>query len=335
MSDKNLLNKDFIRGFLEHLSLERTLIGPFDTGKVIEFREVKADEILLDDNSAYNSIKSFYFPQTELMFTFENNEVTDNTNIPGYVIFGARPCDMEALRVMNVVYSSGKYSDPFFKRRLNANFLIGVGCINTKPGCFCSEMNINKEFSDFCDIMLVPKNDGYIITHTSAKGMSALKSYSNTLEINHDIDSNPANCKDLTKNKLMLNITKHDNEYFDVIDWEKTVDTCRGCGICTYICPTCYCFDFKDVTKHGKAERYKCWDSCMYPKFTLHASGHNPRAKRFERYRQRVLHKYKYVPENFEGHVACTGCGRCLRSCPAGVNIKDIVKQVTDKQNQE
>jgi len=338
MNDNNLINKDFIRGFLEHLSPERTLVGPVDTGKVIEYRETKADEILLDDNLSYNSIKSYFFPQTELMFTFENDDITDNTNIPGYVIFGARPCDLEALRVMNAVYTTGKYIDPFFQRRLDANFIIGIGCKNIKPGCFCTEMNINKEFSDYCDIMLFPENDSYIITHISEKGTLALKSYYDAIEINRELDFNDfllintnksiIKNKPELENKLMLDINKHDSDYFDVIDWEKVTETCQGCGICTYICPTCYCFDFKDVTKHGKAERYKCWDSCMYPKFTLHASGHNPRNKRYERYRQRVLHKYKYVPENFAGHTACTGCGRCIRNCPVGINIKNILKQL-------
>lgn len=67
----------------------------------------------------------------------------------------------------------------------------------------------------------------------------------------------------------------------------------------------------------------------MFPKFTLHASGHNPRASKKERVRQRVLHKYLYLKQN-HGLTGCTGCGRCLRSCPAGMNIKIIISKIME-----
>ncbi|MDR2570025.1 MAG: 4Fe-4S dicluster domain-containing protein [Oscillospiraceae bacterium] len=325
--NKNTISKETMRGFLEYLSTERTLVGPIDNGKAIEYREAAASDILMDDRVSYSSIKSYYFPQTELMFTFTNEDVEDNIDIPGYAIFGAKPCDLEALRVMRVVYSSGKYADPFFLRRYDANFVIGVGCINKKPECFCEELNVDQGFSDFCDIMLTDNGEDYTITHLSEKGKQALENHSGkTYEPSLPSRFSPPS--GFSPSILSLDPDTDDADYFDIIDWEKITETCKGCGICTYICPTCYCFDFKDAASKGEAKRYKCWDSCMYPKFTLHASGHNPRNKRHERYRQRVLHKYKYVPKIFEGNVACTGCGRCIRSCPVGMNIREIVRKV-------
>jgi len=352
---QGLISKNEMQGFLRHLGAKRTLVCPVDTGKVIEFREIDIALLdknqgnildathILDEHVSYKALKEYYFPQTELMFTFENDDVVDNKDIPGYAIFGARPCDLEALRVMNAVYSTGKYADPFFHRRLEANFLIGIGCKNLKRECFCQEMGVDKKFSDFCDVMLTDNGDTYSVEYLSEKGRLELDGYlgvNGKLKMENgklgDEDEEDGNLRasagksgTITDNRpessLALDVDKDDSVYFDIIDWAKVTEACKGCGICTYICPTCYCFDFKDVSKKGIAERYKCWDSCMYPKFTLHASGHNPRENRFERYRQRVLHKYKYVPNNFDGFVACTGCGRCARSCPVGVNIKDIV----------
>ena len=337
MSKETIISKEHMRSFLNFLKKENKLVGPVDTGKVIEFRELNAEDILMDDRVSYKSLKEYYFPQTELMFTFKESEAKDNTNIPGYVIFGARPCDLEALRVMGIVYTTGKYADSFFQRRFDKNLLIAIGCKNEKPECFCNEMGVDREFSDFCDIMLVESDDSYIIKHLSEKGIKALESF----KMPESQLSHPklSSChteftKSLTPDTpITLHTGKDDTAYFDIIDWEKATETCKGCGICTYICPTCYCFDFKDVSKKDEAQRYKCWDSCMYPKFTLHASGHNPRENRHERYRQRVLHKYKYVPENFDGHVACTGCGRCIRSCPVGINIKNIVNKIKKAEN--
>ena len=328
MTDRTI-SKEVMRGLLRHLSLERTLVGPVDTGKVIEYRKAGPSEILMDDRVSYKSIKEFYFPQVELMFTFADGEAVDNTDIPGYIIFGAKPCDLEALRVMNKVYTTGKYVDPFFQRRAQANLLIGVGCIEQKPGCFCAAAGVDQEFSDYCDIMLIDTGESYTVEYLSEKGRAALKCYPATADVDCDNTRKAAPPK---MEKLMFNTQAADAPYFDIIDWAKATETCQGCGICTYICPTCHCFDFKDVYEKGAAKRYKCWDSCIYPKFTAHASGHNPRENRSERYRQRVLHKYKYVPAIYGGHVACTGCGRCIRSCPVGINIQSIAAQVMEVQ---
>ena len=323
------ISKQTMRGLLEHLSSGRTLIGPVDTGKVVEYRKAAPSDLLMDDRVSYKSFKDRYFPQVEQMFTFVDGEAIDRTDIPGYVIFGARPCDLEALRVMNEVYTTGKYADPFFQRRFDANLVIGVGCAELKPGCFCDAVGVDKEFSDFCDIMLADTGDGYTVEYLSEKGKQALSEYSGTKDV--DCDNSRKAAKPAGE-QISLNIQAPDAAYFDIIDWAKATETCQGCGMCTYICPTCHCFDFKDVFEHGEVKRYKCWDSCMYPNFTMHASGHNPRENRFERYRQRVLHKYKYIPKIFGGHVACTGCGRCIRSCPVGINIQTIAKQVMEVQ---
>ena len=320
------IKKAALQGLLEHLSTERMLVGPVDTGKTVEFRRAAPAEILTDDRVSYKSIKEFYFPQVERMFTFSDGEVRDNTDIPGFLIFGARPCDLEALRVMSKVYMDGKYVDPFFQRRFAANFVIGVGCLAEKPGCFCGQIGIDKAFSDFCDIMLGDAGESYTVEHMSEKAKQVLSGYSQNLDCANTRKPNPPEGQNMT-----CNLEAPDAAYFDLIDWEKTVQTCLGCGMCSFICPTCHCFDFKDVCEKGKVSRYKCWDSCIYPKFTMHASGHNPRENLSERYRQRVLHKFKYVPTNV-GLTACTGCGRCIRSCPVGMNIESIAKRIMEVQ---
>ena len=321
-----LIKKADLQGLLEHLSANRTLVGPVDTGKVVEFRPATPSEVLTDDRVSYKSIKEFYFPQVERMFTFAGGEVADNIEIPGFLIFGARPCDLEALRVMSKVFMDGKYVDPFFQRHFDANLVIGVGCLSVKPGCFCHQLGIDKEFSDFCDMMLIDTGESYSIEHLSEKTKEALSGYSKELNCDNTRKANPSEMQ-----QIAFNLEAPDGAYFDLIDWEETVQTCLGCGLCSFICPTCHCFDFKDVQEKGQVNRYKCWDSCIYPKFTLHASGHNPREHLSERYRQRVLHKFKYVPTNVE-LIACTGCGRCIRSCPVGINIEAIAKQVMEVQ---
>ncbi|MDL2214279.1 4Fe-4S dicluster domain-containing protein [Clostridia bacterium OttesenSCG-928-O13] len=319
----DVIKKETLRKLLAKLAETMTLVGPVDTGKVVEYKPTTADAVLMDDRISYKSPKEYYFPQVEKMMTFTGDEAVENTEAKPTVIFGAKPCDLEALRVMQAVFLEGRYADPFFARHMDKNLIIGVGCVNKKPGCFCDELGLDMGFSDFCDILLNEGKDGYTVEYLSEKGKEALAALPETAKVKCD---NARKAKKPEGPVLGLPAELDDAALFEAVDWAKLTETCQGCGMCTFICPTCHCFEFKDVTaKNGDVERYRCWDSCIYPKFTLHASGHNPRATRAERYRQRVLHKYLYVKKN-TGYTACTGCGRCVRSCPVGMNIKKVAK---------
>ena len=114
-------------------------------------------------------------------------------------------------------------------------------------------------------------------------------------------------------------------ELFDRPEWAELSESCLGCGTCTFVCPTCQCYDIKDFeTGHG-VKRYRCWDSCMYSDFTKMAHG-NPRLTQLERFRQRFMHKLVYFPANNSGEFGCVGCGRCLNKCPISMNIVKVMK---------
>ena len=114
-------------------------------------------------------------------------------------------------------------------------------------------------------------------------------------------------------------------EKFDSALWEELYKPCLACGTCTFVCPTCQCYDIKDYdTGHG-VQRYRCWDSCMYSDFTMMAHGNN-RTSQMQRFRQRFMHKLVYFPANNDGMYSCVGCGRCVEKCPAALNIVKVIK---------
>ncbi|MGM0453964.1 MAG: 4Fe-4S dicluster domain-containing protein, partial [Thermodesulfobacteriota bacterium] len=106
--------------------------------------------------------------------------------------------------------------------------------------------------------------------------------------------------------------------------WNPEAFACINCGTCTYACPTCWCFDVQDETFGKSGVRIRNWDSCMYPIFSLHASGHNPRGTKVGRVRQRFMHKLKYYVDKYDSGIQCTGCGRCVRLCPVNIDIRRI-----------
>lgn len=324
-----VMSKDEIKKMLSALMKQRTLVAPVSNGKKLDYMPVAdINDIIFDDELPYKSPKELFFPRCEKIMTFKDGVAVGELPEEQTVLFGVRPCDLEALAIMKKVFTQGKYKDPFFEKRYNNALIIGVGCVNKKPGCFCDERETDMGFCDKCDLFLGIKgdgsraDDGYEVLYVSDKGRDMLKQYITGLEKFEN-----------TKHKFTpvktLSLEATEEDLFKKIDWENITEICQSCGVCTFVCPTCHCFMFKDVDEGRTAYRYKNWDSCMYPKFTMHASGHNPRTAKHERYRQRIAHKYSYVPENF-GMVACTGCGRCIRSCSAGMNIKAVVEKIAE-----
>jgi ferredoxin len=106
--------------------------------------------------------------------------------------------------------------------------------------------------------------------------------------------------------------------------WEDVSFACINCGTCTYSCPTCWCFDIQDESRGSCGVRTKNWDSCMYPLFTLHGTGHNPRGTKLHRVRQRFMHKLKYFVDKYDRGIQCVGCGRCVRLCPVNIDIRRV-----------
>ena len=119
-------------------------------------------------------------------------------------------------------------------------------------------------------------------------------------------------------------------EHFSSEKWAELSESCLGCGTCTFVCPTCQCYDIRDFDTGNGIKRFRCWDSCMYSDFTKMAHG-NSRNSQLERFRQRFMHKLVYFPANNNGEFGCVGCGRCLSKCPISMNIVKVMKALEVK----
>ena len=120
--------------------------------------------------------------------------------------------------------------------------------------------------------------------------------------------------------------------FFNAPEWKSLSESCLGCGTCTFVCPTCQCYDIKDFnTGHG-VKRFRCWDSCMYSEFTKMSAG-QPRLTQMERFRQRFMHKLVYYPTNNDGLFSCVGCGRCVAKCPIQMNIVKVMKTLGGREH--
>lgn len=279
-----------------------------------------AQQIAFTDELPYKSPKEAVLPRVEKLITFSETGAADAQDIKPMLLIGVKPCDLSSLKILDEIFigKKGMFVDNFYLNRRNNLKVIGMNCISEKRGCFCERRGIDPGFSDDCDAFMVADGDDII-----------LNIYSDDLKPLFSGPDVPPIKKTRTP-EVSIKIEADEAEIFNTMPWESYVESCLGCGTCTFVCPTCHCFEFKDTDYNGVVSRYRRWDSCMYPKFTLHASGHNPRSSNKERFRQRVMHKYVYIRDNFDT-TACTGCGRCIRLCPGGVSIRAVVDDIVNR----
>ncbi|MCD8216880.1 MAG: 4Fe-4S dicluster domain-containing protein, partial [Clostridiales bacterium] len=294
------------------------VMAPVLTDGKLNYQTVTdAGEIVLTDDLPVKSAKEAVFPRVEALLRFEKEEVSVVQKLKPVLLVGAKPCDLEGFAVLDMVFSGKRWKldDPFYENRRQCLTIIGMGCREEKAGCFCKSRGIDAKYSGNCDGFLHADGSGFVYEEITEAG-SGLFAGEAVPTPPHD---NPP--------KAVLQITEAEEKIFDAMPWEEYVLGCIGCGTCTYVCPTCHCFALRDSDTGAEVIRNRLWDSCMYPNFTLHGGGHNPRDSKWARYRQRVMHKYVYIRDNF-GLTACTGCGRCVRSCPGGVNIRRVVEDI-------
>jgi ferredoxin len=319
-------------------------VAPVRDGTVTRFKETgKAEDVVLDEILPSKSVKEFFLAEYEPILRYRFNDgskvdiepVEPSEFAKPVFIFGCRPCDAAAPPIIQGVMT-WDYNDNFFLERVKANVVASIACVEADEACFCTSVNVQPDGGDGADILLKPTSSEtgalqeYIVEAVTDKG----KEFIGKTHGWGDGDVKPSAAIDELKSKLkprfdpeQIRKWLHDN--FSSTFWSTASLQCIGCGTCTYLCPTCHCFDIVDEGDVEGGKRVKNWDACQFKEFTLHTSGHNPREFQSERYRQRIMHKFRYYPDKF-GRILCTGCGRCQRACPVDMAMVSVVERIRD-----
>ena len=279
--------------------------------------------------------KASFLPPMEEMFRFAKGEEGYKIEPPSkngqkQLLFGVRPCDARAMDILDMTFEDA-YKDPYYLEKRQNAVLVGMGCTNPCESCFCTSMGTSPTDSTNVDLMLIDIGDDFLVEEVTDKGKELTKDLK---EATTNDEAEAEGSKKTAYNKVTRKLdtagikdkllTSFDDEEF----WIKTAAKCVSCGICTLLCPTCYCFDINDEAVGGEGARFRSWDSCgfaLYSKMPME----NPRSDKWRRVRQKVCHKYEFYPMAFDV-IACTGCGRCIRLCPVNWDITQVIESVPE-----
>ena len=299
------------------------------------------EDVSVETLKTVKSPKDLFFPQSENMMKFKkdgnNIQIIDvREEKDTFVLFGVRACDFKAIDVLDRVFLADPV-DTFYKARRDASVIVTMACSRPEESCFCGVFGIDATAPQGDVTTWMDEQYLYWQANTE-KGEKLTAQLADLLQDGgeREVEAQQAQTKTVLEKLPFANLDlsrfkpENLNELFDDEKWKAMSEACLGCGTCTFVCPTCQCFDIRDFKTNEGVVRYRCWDSCMYSDFTLMAHG-NSRTTQMQRFRQRFMHKLVYYPSQNDGLYSCVGCGRCVNKCPQKLNIVKVIKTLGGK----
>jgi ferredoxin len=309
-----------------------------DADGVVAFRPVDDPAaIVLAPGVTPEPMKSLFMPTSEVLFRYSykgDKAVVAETEVDAspWVVFGARLCDAKAQAIVDVLWAD-REPDPYYKARRESATIVAMNCNEALPECFCESIVQALSAPEGADVVVTLLGDRYLLETHSEKGEALLQATAGLLQDTTEADipareeivkrvgeSQPRKVAVETVTEAIKAV--YENAEF----WKRLTRQCIGCGVCSFLCPTCTCFDVLDDAVGTSGYRYRCWDTCQFRSFCTEASGHDPKPEQWMKQRNRVGHKLWYSMERF-GRISCTGCGRCIQGCPGNLDITKLVEE--------
>ena len=283
--------------------------------------------------------KKFLYPQRETLFSYdqEGNITEPETNQP-LVIFGAHPCDLAGMKVLDYVFTSAP-GDPLYIERRKHILVVGLSCLPDKY-CFCEAMGTDAAESGY-DVFLTDIEDHFFVQVATPRAYELFSEHDFLIPASEPYKEA---FKDFWNDRKALFTNRFETTNLPALldleadnpVWEELGQRCLSCGNCTVVCPTCYCFDIVDIAQlNGSGERKREWDSCQFVGFAKVAGEHNFRPGPVDRLKFWYRHKLHGFQDAYS-LPTCVGCGRCTVSCPSEIDdIVGVVARLEGNKNRK
>jgi ferredoxin len=317
-----LPHKNF-EDFLRFLKSEFTLVAPVNRDGLIIFDKINSLEEIVKNyiNTAFPP-KKFFIPNEEVIYAYEklgkDVKLIENKEFEKILIFGIRPCDANALNLLDLVFKD----DPYYLSRRENTKTIVLKCDHAGPNCFCTSFRMNRVKKGF-DLSFTTIHFGYYVEVGSKFGKKLVK----TKFFKRTSKKFKKEFIDYKRSFLIRELEEKLEKIFEDKIWEEKFKDCLACGACTIVCPTCYCFSLVHQPNFGKGKVKRILDSCTLTDFSRVAGDFVFRKEKFKRMRQFIYHKFYYFKKRY-GSYLCVGCGRCIEHCPSKIDFQKVLSEI-------
>lgn len=339
-----LLPKENVIALLDGLSQKMEVIAPVMHGEDPLFTTWDGRVPALDAENPITSPIEFFLPQREVLFRYSRKKegyTFEEEPVVPRLIFGMRPCDMKAIQVLDKIFKAGP-SDHLYSERRKSTIIAVLNCASPGEDCYCAQLKSGPACDGGYDLLLTDVSDdatsstkelplAYLVEAGSPAGESILEEYSDFFKEAHTSHFEEKIRRMELAKKMVLEARPAPSlsqvrDAFRKMRWDELGRSCLRCGGCTFVCPTCHCFNIVDQGIPD-GERLRCGDSCLLSGFSRMTSGANPRPSQGDRLRHWYLHKFEYLPERLDV-VGCVGCGRCQRVCLAEIDRWKLLEEM-------
>ena len=342
-----LLKKEEIPSFISKLTQILTVYGPVAKKAQFVFDTITdGAQLRLDYDTTILPPKKYFIPPEEEIVRFSlkpeleiKNPLDEKSteslwNGKRFIVFGVHSCDLAAIKFHDHILTQ-VYLDPYRAHRRDEGIIIGINCLTPCKDGFCKSAG-SLNTTEPADLMLTELDDSYYVEALTTIG-NELVGYCKTL-FSHASQQQSKQIKKTLTNRAesfpdpleeFQKLPEKLEASYEGEMWNRLGHRCFGCGACTMVCPTCFCFDVKDHVELDttKGSRVRKWDSCQLVDFALVAGGHNFRPTITSRVRYRIYHKFWIEPEQIN-QIGCVGCGRCTHTCPADIDMIELLSEI-------
>lgn len=304
-------------------------------GKYAFQRLSRWSEARLDYDRTVLSPKKYVLPPRETLFRYREGKgyqpATDDLERK-IVLVGVHACDIYSLNILDEVFA-GQYPDPYYQARRRNLAIIGIDCTPDEH-CFCRSMRADFVDTGF-DLFLHDIGEYYLVFVGTARGDDMVLATGPLFEdvTRADIEEYKRRSEN-KRRQFKLDVEIRDlpeifEMEYEAEIWDDLGERCLSCGNCSMVCPTCYCYDVVDETALGSrdGDRNRIWDSCLFYSHALVAGGENFRESKASRIKFRFYHKQRGFVAEY-GRPSCVGCGRCIETCPVGIDIIEVLNRL-------